>query len=263
MASTPPLTGRTLLAVFAHPDDESLVSGGVLAWCAALGARVVLLCASHGEHGPNPDLAQPLAPRRAAELDAAARSLGIDEVILLNHEDGMLPWVDDAAIDADISAAILRVRPDVVVTFDEDGLYWHPDHIAIHDRTTAVVAALGATAPALYYAAMPVGAMRAVHDAALGRRTGGEGPLRILGIADPDAFGASAPAATLVLDASAFAERKLAALRCHRSQLTDDALELLTQADAHLLGIEHYRRAPVGAPGDTFLEHLADARIPA
>lgn len=270
MPPTPaqPLAGRTLLAVFAHPDDESLACGGVLAWCAALGVRVVLLCASRGEHGPGADGAQRLDDRRAAELDAAARTLGISEVILLAHEDGMLSWIDQDTLEADIRDAVVQVCPDVIVTFDEDGLYWHPDHIAIHERTTAVVAGLGAgnpgaAAPALYYATLPPGAMRAIHDVAAARSPEAA-PFRILGIDDIDAFGSSAPAATLVLDVSAHAACKLAAIRCHRSQLDGDAIALLTDADAPgLLGREHYRRAAVGMLGDTFLEQLPDARITA
>jgi LmbE family N-acetylglucosaminyl deacetylase len=256
------LTGRSLLAVFAHPDDESLACGGVLAWCAERGARVSLLCATRGEHGAGDHRA--LGATRARELEAAARILGVADVALLAHEDGMLPWVDAATLEADIRGAILQHRPEVVITFGEDGLYWHPDHIAVHERTTAAVAALGADAPALYYVTLPPGRMRAVVDAVAARAPAGQPPPKILGIADVDAFGALAAAPTLVVEAGAFASRKLAAIRCHRTQLAHDALDMLSESDAaRLLGTEHFRRATVGSNRDAFIERLSHARSPA
>lgn len=259
------LRGRSLLAVFAHPDDESLACGGLLAWCAELGARVSLLCATHGEDGPDADAPAALRETRARELQAAARVLGVSDLVVLDHPDGMLPWVDAAALEADILDAIRRVRPDVVITFGEDGLYWHQDHIAIHERTTAAVAALevmGDPAPALYYVTMPPHGMRAVvnhaEDTAARQGSGGQAPRLILGIEDADAFGALAAAPTLVVDASAFAARKLAAIKCHRTQLADSALNLVAENDApRLLGTEHFRRAEVGSGAAAFIERFA------
>jgi LmbE family N-acetylglucosaminyl deacetylase len=246
--------GRRLLAVFAHPDDESLACGGLLAWCAHLGARVSLLCVTHGEH----EGGKRLAKVRAAELREASRVLGVADVALLEYQDGMLPWSDAGRLEADIREAIERSRADVVITFGGDGLYWHPDHIAVHERTTAAVAALGGDGPALYYVTMPAGSMRRVaHHAeeSLVRKGDGRRPLRILGIADADAFGADAEAPTLVVCAGEFAKQKLAAIRCHRSQLIDDALMFVTETDAEpLLGVEHYRRAPVGSRRPAFLD---------
>mgnify|MGYP002012493184 CR=1 FL=1 len=164
------MNGRSLLAVFAHPDDESLASGGLLARCAEFGAQVFILCITHGEHGPGSTSremsfgSRELRETRAQELQAAARVLGVASVTLLNYEDGMLPWVNTEALEADILNVVRQVRPDVVVTFDEDGLYWHPDHIAVHERTTSVVASLGDKGPALFYVTIPSGSMRAVVD---------------------------------------------------------------------------------------------------
>ena len=263
-------TGRppSLLAVFAHPDDESLASGGLLAWCASVGARVSLLCLTHGEHGqpggaPRPG-ARPLRQVRADELQAASRVLGITRVRLLDHEDGMLPWILPERLDADILDEILRTGPDVVITFDADGLYWHPDHIAVHERTTAVVAALGRRAPALFHVTLPPGSMRAVVDHAArvsaARRLPRPSARSILGVADADAFGAGAPSPTLVVHARGHAAQKLRALRCHRSQFDDCALRFVDEDDApRLLGTEHYRRSAVGAQGDTIVDRLAAA----
>ena len=266
-ASPASASGHALLAVFAHPDDESLACGGLLAWCAALGVRVSLLCVTHGEHGRVEDTgtsAGTPAARdvRATELRDAANVLGVEEVTILDHEDGMLPWVDAGRLETDIRAVIRLTAPDVVITFGEDGLYWHPDHIAVHERTTAAVAALHDDAPALYYVTMPAGAMRAVvshaADVTAERDRDAAPPRSILGVADADAFGALAAAPTLVVKTGEFAARRLRALTCHRSQFRDCALALVKENDApRLLGTEHYRRANVGARGDAFIEQFA------
>ena len=267
-APGPAAGGRTsMLAVFAHPDDESLACGGLLAWCAAIGVRVSLLCLTHGEHGragrgASGPGAGSLRAVRARELDAAAKELGIGRVRLLDHEDGMLPWILPDRLDADILDEIRRTGPAVVVTFDADGLYWHPDHIAVHERTTAVVTALGGRAPALFHVTLPPGAMRTVvdHAARVSAARGLSRPFArsILGVADADAFGAGAPAPTVVVHARGHAVRKLRALRCHRTQFDDSALRFVDEDDApRLLGTEHYRRSEVGARGDTIVDRLA------
>jgi len=273
----------SVLAVFAHPADESLACGGLLSWCTALGVRTSLLCLTHGEHAeharldpdgeePTPSAvpetkaaASPLAAIRARELRAAAAVLGLDDVTLLAHEDGMLPWINAARLEQDILETIERTAADVIITFDEDGLYWHPDHIAVHERTIATIAACQAGGPALYYVSLPPGAMRAVVDHAVAvsatRESIAASPTRVLGVADADAFGAGAPPPSLVLDTGRFARQKLLALQGHRSQIRDnDALSLVTLADSpRLLGVEHYRRAEVGSAGETFLDRLAPA----
>ncbi len=280
---TPPadLHGRSLLAVLAHPDDESLACGGLLAWCAHLGAEVSLLCMTRGELGRGTG---DMGRTRQRELEAAVRALGIGAVTLLDHADGMLPWLSVETLQRAIEDGIRARRPEVVVTFDADGLYWHPDHIAVHELTTIAVAALGASAPALYYVTMPPGSMRAVADhAAATLRNGPEGeaatagdgagprpprndsdrnpPTSILGVADPDAFGSPATAATIVIDTGRYATRKLAALACHRSQFQNSALAYVTERDAsRLLGVEHYRRAAVGTAARTFLDDLGTRR---
>jgi LmbE family N-acetylglucosaminyl deacetylase len=196
-----------------------------------------------------------LGETRAGELHDAAHVLGVHDVTLLAHEDGMLPWLDPAALEADVGSAIRRARADVVVTFDEDGLYGHPDHVAVHERTTAAVRRLGRAGPALRYASLPRGAMRALVDALDDAPSGG-----LLGGIDPDAFGAMAPPPTLVLDVGRFAARKLEALRCHRTQVAGTALDRVATRDAvRWLGSEHYRRADVGAAGSVFIEALAAA----
>ena len=263
--------GRSVLAVFAHPDDESLACGGLLAWCAALGARVSVCCATAGEAGPAAGAEGGVAFGRASlggirlrELQDAADVLGVTDLVVLDYEDAMLPWTDAEPLEADIRSTIRRLRPDVVVTFGDDGLYGHPDHIAIHERTTAAVAALGAEAPLLYYDTMPRGRMRALvsHVTSTLARDGRDlpAPLRVLGIDEPDAFGALAPSPTLVVETGRFAVTKLAAIKCHGTQLEHDALGWLAPCDApRLLGTEQFHRADVGADGGGFIERLAAA----
>ena len=262
------LTGQSLLAVLAHPDDESLACGGLLAWCAELGVEVSLLCVTDGEHGQenNRALIEPsgdLRDIRTNELRAATRVLGVTNFLQLHYEDGMLRWIDSEQLETDIGHAIRRLHPDVVITFGEDGLYWHPDHITVHERTTAAVASINDTQkpPALYYVTMPPGAMRAVvNNAVDSLDTNGishEPPAGLLGVSDADAFGALAGTPTLVVETNAFATRKLAAIKCHISQLRGSALALMEERDApRLLGTEHYRRAEVGSRGNTFIERF-------
>ena len=249
----PNLSGRTLLAVFAHPDDESIACGGLLARCAELGARVVLLCATHGEYQPGAR-DERLFETRARELADAAAALGLAEVILLDYPDGHLGGVDPEAFEARLVAEIRRINPEVVITFGVDGLYWHPDHIAVHERTTAAVQAMGGDAPALYYVTMPPGQMRGLVDEWLRDPQRGTETPPVLGI-NPDAFGAKANEPTLVVDVTATARRKLAALQCHRTQM-GSALDRLGDTAVRLLGIEHFHRAPIASARDPFIERL-------
>jgi len=255
---------RSLLAVFAHPDDESIACGGLLARCAAEGIATALLCLTRGGLGQLDDPARiRMGERRAAELAAAAQVLGLSDVTLLDYRNGFLPWVERPALEADIGAAIARTRPDVVVTFDDDGLYWHPDHIVVHERTTAAVEALGPGAPALFYVQVPKGAMRAAWRAA-SEAAEAHGEVETvrpfaLGV-EVDAYGLFTTPPTLALDVGAYAVQKLRAIQCHVSQLHGDALERLPEdAAAAALGRELYRRAVTGAAAPTFLDHWGQA----
>jgi LmbE family N-acetylglucosaminyl deacetylase len=188
---TLPFDGRTILAVFAHPDDESLACGGTLARLADLGAHTVLLCASHGERGfiSDPALVADgdLGHVRGLELHAAAKILGFAEVLAFNHPDGNLRWANVPEFHDEIVKAITRYKPDAVITFDEDGLYWHLDHIGVHERTSTAVRSFGAAAPPLYYVSLPVGMMRRLVDAAVVR--GWNQPKSGFWGIVPDAFG--------------------------------------------------------------------------
>jgi LmbE family N-acetylglucosaminyl deacetylase len=137
----PPLR---LLAVLAHPDDESLGCGGVLAKYAAEGVETYLVTATRGERGrvgeerPGPAIVGPL---REAELRRAAGVLGIRELHFLDYLDAELDRAPHAEAVAKIAAHLRRLRPQVVVTFASDGAYGHPDHIAISQLTGAAIVA--------------------------------------------------------------------------------------------------------------------------
>jgi LmbE family N-acetylglucosaminyl deacetylase len=139
-----------LMAVLAHPDDESLGVGGTLAKYAAEGVEVFLLTATRGEGGryrglraddPNHPGPAALAKIREEELRAAASALGVLEVSLLDYHDQQLDRAKPREAVARIVGHLRRVRPDVVVTFGPDGAYGHPDHVAISQFTTAATVA--------------------------------------------------------------------------------------------------------------------------
>ena len=145
-----------LLAVLAHPDDESLGVGGALARCAAEGVAVHLLTATRGQRGryfTNEDRPtdEAVGRVREAELRAAAAVLGVRDVTVLDYMDGELDSADPALATARIVDHIRTIEPHVVVTFDPYGAYGHPDHIAISQFTTAAVVAAPHRVSKLYY----------------------------------------------------------------------------------------------------------------
>jgi len=132
------------MCILAHPDDESLGNGGILAKYAAEGVETYLVTATRGERGwfgegsEYPGL-EALGRIREAELLAAARVLGIQRVDFLDYIDGDLDQAQPAEVIAKIAGLLRSVRPNVVITFGPDGAYGHPDHIAICQFTTAAI----------------------------------------------------------------------------------------------------------------------------
>jgi LmbE family N-acetylglucosaminyl deacetylase len=261
MPEAPDFSGRTILAVFAHPDDESIACGGTLARLADAGATIVLLCASRGERGSVSDGSLvgdgDLAGVRSRELHEAAGILGVAEVLLFQHPDGDLRWADVPQLHAEIVSTIERLRPDGVITFAEDGLYWHLDHIGIHERTYTAVLSFGADAPPLYYVTMPKGIMRDVVDAAIAN--GLSKDFNLWGI-EPDAFGDYAKPPTFVIDVRPWVDRKLAAIRSHRTQVGPDSpFKRIDDMQARqFLGFEPFRRAPTESRWDSVIEQLGE-----
>ena len=223
---------KKLLAVLAHADDETFVIGGTLARYGATGIEVHLLVGTR-EHGSRGDA-------RASELACAAEHLGITGVEWLDYAPNGMTWIPDdptgrslvSASEDDVARAILdvmeRVTPDVVVTFDATGGYGHPDHIAI-GRATGRAFAMATQQPT-----GGPSAPRKLYGAHFGRRVMQAGvlALRLAPGRDPRRFGpsrdidlvaalAASPAPTTYIDVRQHLQRRLAAVRCHASQLAD------------------------------------------
>jgi LmbE family N-acetylglucosaminyl deacetylase len=246
LTNRPRTTRRTLLAVFAHPDDESFGIGGTLARYAAEGVRVVLACATMGEagkvHDPGLGTREQLAEIRERELRCACDVLGISELHLLGYRDsGMagspdnddprsLVQADPAEVVGKIVRVMRQVRPQVVVTFEESGGYGHPDHIAIHQHTVAAFQATGD--PSRYPEHLAAGLKpylpQKLYFTALPRRffRGLAHRLKAMGLADRladfdwESRGVPDELCTFEIDVSAYVDIKLQAFQCHRSQLS-------------------------------------------
>jgi len=226
----------SVLAVFAHPDDE-IFHGGMLAHLSDQGARVTLACATAGEAGkPHPTLGPvaDLGAVRTDELQLSCRRLGLEPPVLLGFHDSArkerqrhddpraLANVDMLEVEAAIRNVIRRVEPHVILTFDPHGGYYHPDHVAVHRATTAAFfscGVMGDAAPArLFYGGM----LREVF-LHLAERTRGRG---IVDGLDPDVFSITPALVAVSFDATPYLDRKLSALAAHRSAfgVTDDML---------------------------------------
>ncbi len=139
------------MAILAHPDDESLGMGGVLARYAEEGVDTYVLTATRGQRGRYFDNSnrpddETVGRAREEELRCAVRELGVRELTLLDYRDGDLDRADPDETIAAIATHVRRVRPHVVLTFDPFGAYGHPDHVAICQFATA--ATLAAADPA-------------------------------------------------------------------------------------------------------------------
>jgi LmbE family N-acetylglucosaminyl deacetylase len=133
-----------LMCVLAHPDDESLGTGGALAKYGSEGIGTYVVTATRGERGRFDEIGRSPGPEivgraREAELHAAAKELGVREVEVLDYHDAELDLVDVAEGAETIARHIRRIQPHVIITFDPYGAYGHPDHIAISQMTGAAI----------------------------------------------------------------------------------------------------------------------------
>jgi LmbE family N-acetylglucosaminyl deacetylase len=140
------LDGRTVVVVHAHPDDEAIFTGATMRRLADRGARVVLVTATAGELGTprGPADGRDVAEVRRAELEEAAAELGVARLVLLGRRDSGLPgWesgshpqallrADLRALGTTVARLAEREQAEAVVTYDADGIYGHPDHVAVH-----------------------------------------------------------------------------------------------------------------------------------
>jgi LmbE family N-acetylglucosaminyl deacetylase len=252
---------RTLVTFHAHPDDEAIATGGVMAKAAADGHRVVLVVATRGEHGEVPEgfLApgEELRQRRVEETHAAAAALGVSRVEFLGYVDsGMMGTPENDAPGsfwrADVEEAARRLADiltaevaDVVTAYDEHGVYGHPDHVQVY-RVGMRAAELAGT-PKVY--------MSTVNNDFLKRSMAEVAQLGIAlpGDLDPEAFsnlGVSEDRITTTVDVSAFLDRKRAAMAAHASQISETSYFLAMPPDlfARGFGQEWFilRDAPAG-----------------
>lgn len=264
--------GLRLLAVLAHPDDESLGFGGTLAHYAAEGVETHLVTATLGQGGrfrghpqgapehPGPDA---LAAIRERELRAAVEVLGLRSASLLGYVDGKLDRADPREAIGRIVAHVRRLRPHVVLTFDSEGSYGHPDHIAISQFTSAALVAAADAAHAgegsdlpphavakLYFAAWPPDAM-AAYEAAF-RKLG----MHVDGV-QREARGWPAWAVTTVIDTRACWDTVWRAVSCHESQVSayEKLATLAPEHHAALWGWQSYYRAFSTVNGGRAREH--------
>ena len=235
----------TVLAAFAHPDDEVFRCGGTLALLARRGVRVQTLTATRGGGGSCGD--PPLCTRdrlpdvREEELRCACRALGIEAPWLLDYEDGTLSTVDDQEGAAHVLDAIDELRPQVLITWPPDGLSGHPDHVAVSRWTRLAFEAaddLGSGAQlALYHMVVP-------------ERVGD-----VLGFSGLHAV--SDEDVTLTVDVAPVWEEKLSAIRCHRTQAGESPiLDAPRERQRLFLGIEHFQQTAAREEDDVLARYL-------
>lgn len=214
-----------LLAVHAHPDDETLTTGGTLARYAAEGVRTVVVTCTQGELG--------LPGDRSRELDAAARVLGVARLVQLGYADSGLhaenasPTAFHRVETGKAASRLLDIleeeQPQVVVTYDATGGYGHPDHVKAHQVTVAA-AQRWAGPGTLYFISFPLSWSR--RFVAELRRAGIDAPGSAPAGADagPEVHEIGVPdeRVTTRIDVRAYVHKKQAALACHRSQIGPD-----------------------------------------
>ena len=274
------MTDRRLLLVHAHPDDETIGTGATMAKYAAAGAQVTLVTCTLGEEGEvlvpglshlASDKEDRLGEHRIGELDEACRALGVADHRFLGgpgrwRDSGMMgtPQNDrpdcfwQAPFEEAVAAlveVVREVRPQVLVTYDDNGGYGHPDHIQAHRITVAAFErasdpAFGSGEPwapsKLYFTAFPKSVLQAGID-----RLKESGHESFFGVdsAEDLPFGTPDDLVTTAVDATAFQEHKLTAMRAHATQIEVDGpfFALSNNLGQEAWGVEYF----VLARGDT------------
>jgi N-acetyl-1-D-myo-inositol-2-amino-2-deoxy-alpha-D-glucopyranoside deacetylase len=275
---------RRLLLVHAHPDDETIGTGATMAKYVAEGAHVTLVTCTLGEEGEilvpelehlAPDRDGGLGQYRIGELTAAMNALGVTDHRFLGgpgrwRDSGMMGEASNdrpesfwqADLDEAVGAlvrVIREVRPQVVVSYDDNGGYGHPDHIQAHRVTVAAFEAAGDAArfPAagepwtpskLYEVVIPVSLLQLAYEAL--REMGEEAPF---GVTSPEElpFGVPDEEVTTAVDARSYLDAKVEAMRAYPTQIAVDGhfFALSNDVGQGAFGLEHYRlaRGRVGA----------------
>lgn len=267
----------TLMAVFAHPDDEAFGTGGTLSKYAAQGCDVYLVTATRGEAGEiaEADLATsadlPLV--REQELCCACEVYGIHPPRFLDYPDGLLPLIHQGQAVGKVVRLIRDLRPQVVITFGPEGIYGHYDHIAVHRWTTIAVdmAADPGCFPhhlsdscephqvsKLYFRVMPREQIEARREKGRSTAMMMDGvPFRFVGRPLEDI--------TTVVDVGEYVEQKLGGIQCHATQVGRE--HRFAGARGELLHEPEFRkehfvlaRSSVGRPDDVETDLFAGLR---
>jgi N-acetyl-1-D-myo-inositol-2-amino-2-deoxy-alpha-D-glucopyranoside deacetylase len=288
---------RRIMFVHAHPDDEAIGTGATMARYAAAGAHVTLVTCTLGEEGEihvpalsglTADQADQLGGYRIAELDAACRAMGVRDHRFLGgagrfRDSGMmgLPtnghprafWQADLDFAAGLLLDVIReVRPQVLVTYDENGFYGHPDHIQAHRVAMRAVELAGDLAPAkVYWTAVPRGVIEAgMKEFA----ESSDNPFADVAEVDDLPFGTPDAEIAARVDGHEFADAKVAAMRAHATQIPDTSwlFTIAGNFGAEFMGVEYYRLAvgekgpgsgPYGWEDDLFAGLDVTAAVPA
>ena len=266
----------TFLCVHAHTDDEASSTGGVLRVLADQGVRTVLVTCTNGEYGDAPDGTKPDAPGhdpdgvaavRETELDEAVRVLGISRLVRLGYRDsGMKGWPQNhhpaafwsAPLDevaARVAAVLTEERPQVVMTYNENGFYGHPDHVQAH-RVTLRALEMIDYEPTVYFNAIPDSVMVRMRERWAEedrRRAEAEGRAHV---PDPEEeamdLGTPDDEIAAAIDVSSAVAAKRAALAAHASQIADSFWLAMSEEEfARAMSTEWFVRArnPLGLSG--------------
>lgn len=245
----------TAVILHAHPDDETIATGGMIAKAKREGHRIVLVVATMGEEGePVPgvlDEGELLGDRRVRETHLAAEVLGVDRVAFLGYRDsGMMGeptnenpasfWQADLHEAASKLAQILREEDaDILVTYDENGVYGHPDHIQVH--RVGVRAAEYAGVERVFEASFSREFMRDIFAEL--EELEGDGASDSNELADADTFGLPEAELTHRIDVSDFVLLKRAALLRHESQISPEhpMAKMAIDDFARWSGVEWFR----------------------
>lgn len=240
----------SVLAVFAHPDDESFRCGGTLALLARRGVQVQTLTATRGGGGScgEPPLCTPeeLPFVREAELRCACQALGIEPPRILEYEDETLSDVDHQEGTRWVLDAVDELRPQAIITWPPHGLSGHPDHMAVSRWTQLAfqaARALGSEAPlALYHMVVPESIAQALGFSGLHPTPDEE--------------------VSLAVDVTSVWEQKLGAIRCHRTQAGESPiLDAPRERQRLFLGTEHFQQAASGGEQAVLQRYLTQANL--
>ena len=219
----------TILAIYAHPDDEAFSTGGTLTHYAKEGHTVKLICATKGERGkitdPEIETGIDVAALREQELRDCCRILGIGEPIFLDYHDSgrlepsqnnpkALLNVSELEIEKALLKHLVEIKPDIIISFDPHGIYGHIDHIKINRAATAAFWSVGGLTKSppkyLFYSIMPTPNLQAL------QKIRENSPLSKL---EPHIYGLAENSFAAVIDVSDYLQVKMSAIRAHRSQV--------------------------------------------